>query len=132
MGKQKNSGGVHWLLHKRNFSNRPRLTRRSVAQIKDSIRAIMSELMLGHGTEFVPISIYDVRLGLRQGYDMFLTYRQVGYYMRTLVEEGVLEKETHHTDRTARHWTDQFSRYRFTDSPPDVTSDPSLYAPGSD
>ena len=115
MGKKENSSGGDWLLHKRNFSNRPRLTRRGVAQIKDSIRAIMSELMLGHGRDFVAISIYEVRLGLRQGYDMFLTYRQVGYYMRKLVEEGVLEKETHHTDRTAHHWSEQYSRYRFTD-----------------
>jgi len=111
------SKGNAWLFHERNFPNRPRLTRRAVAQVKDSIRAIMSELMLGHGRDFVPISIYDVRLGLRQGYDMFLTFRQVGYYMQKLVEEGVFEKEIHNTDRTARHWTDQFSRYRFTQPP---------------
>ncbi len=114
MGKQKNSSGDDWLLHKRNFSNRPRLTRRGVAHIKDSILGIVSDMTLAHGREFVPISIYDVRLRLRQDYDVFLTYRQVGYYMRKLVEEGILEKETHHTDRTAHHWTDQYSCYRFT------------------
>ena len=113
MGKQKNSRASACLLHKRNFSNRPRLTRRGVAQIKDMIRGIMSDMMKGHETEFLPISIHDVRLRLRQDYDSFLTYRQVGYYMANLVEEGILEKETHHTDRTAHHWKDQFSCYRF-------------------
>jgi len=132
MGKKKKSPGDSWLLHKRNLSNRPRLTRRGVAQVKDSIRGIMSDLMLGHGRDFVPISIYDVRLGLRQGYDIFLTYRQVGRYMRQLVEEGIFEKETHHTDRTAKHWSDQYSRYRFTDSPPDDPDNPHDSTPGPD
>ena len=124
MGKTKQFKGGNWLLHKRNFSNRPRLTRRGVAQIKDSIRGILSDMTQGHGKEFVPISIHDVRLRFRQDYDIFLTYRQVGYYMRKLVEEGILEKETHHTDRTARHWTDQFSCYRFTQQRPSQPAPP--------
>lgn len=106
------------LLHKRNFSNRPRLTPKAVGQVMDSIRAIMTHLVLGHGTGFVPISIYEIRLELRQGYDMFLTYRQVGYFMRRLVREEVFEKEVHNVDRTAHHWSDQYSRYRFTQQPP--------------
>jgi len=114
MGKENNSRGSACLLHKRNFSNRPRLTRRGVAQIKDSILGIVSDMTLAHGREFVPISIFDVRLRLRQEYDIFLTYRQVGYYLRKIVEEGILEKQTHHTDRQAHHWSDQYSCYRFT------------------
>jgi hypothetical protein len=117
METQKNSRGSACLLHKRNFSNRPRLTRRGVAQIKDSILGIVFDMTQGHGREFVPISIHDVRLRLRQDYDIFLTYRQVGYYLRKLVVEGRLEKETHHTDRTAHHWVDQFSCYRFKQQP---------------
>jgi len=113
MGKQKKTKGDDWLLHKRNFSNRPRLTPKAVGQIKDSILGIVSDMTQGHGKEFVPISIYEVRHRLRRFYDIFLTYRQVGYYLRKLVVEGRLEKETHHTDRTAHHWVDQFSCYRF-------------------
>ena len=113
MGKKKDSPGLPWLLHKRNFSNRPRLSAKGVGQVKDSIKAIMSDMTQGQGRKFVPISIYDVRLRLREGYDMFLTYRQVGYFMRRLVREGVLEKEVHNVDRKAQHWSDQYSRYRF-------------------
>ncbi len=112
------------LLHKRNLSNRHRLTPRGVAQIKDSILGIVLDITEGHGRDFVPISIYEVRHRLRRFYDIFLTYRQVGYYLRKLVEEGRLEKEVHNVDRTAKHWTDQYTRYRFTDSPPDDTDDP--------
>ncbi len=118
MGKQKKFKGADWLLHKRNLSRRPRLTRKGVAQIKDSILGIVSDMTQGHETEFVPISIYDVMLRLRQGYDSFLTFRQVGYYMGKLVEEERLEKQVHNVDRTAKHWSDQYSRYRFTQRPP--------------
>ncbi|MBA7664898.1 hypothetical protein ES703_72963 [subsurface metagenome] len=126
MGKKEKSKGGALLMHKRNFSNRPRLTRRGVAQIKDSIRGIVSDMTQGHGKELVPISIHSVRLRLRQDYDLFLTYVQVGNYMRKLVEEGILEKEDHHRDRTAQHWSDQFSRYRFTPPSTDDTNDPSV------
>ncbi|MBA7628216.1 hypothetical protein ES703_35692 [subsurface metagenome] len=34
--------------------------------------------------------------------------------MRRLVREGTLEKEVHNVDRKAQHWSDQYSRYRFT------------------
>ena len=118
MGKKKNSPGVPWLLHKRNPSGKRRLTREGAALIKDSIAGVMTDMVEGHGTDFVPISINDVRLSLRRDYDLFLTYVQVGNYMRKLVEEGRFEKEDHHRDRTARHWSDQFSRYRFTQQPP--------------
>ncbi|MBA7525620.1 hypothetical protein ES705_17777 [subsurface metagenome] len=114
MGTQKNSSGDDWLLHKRNFSNRPRLKGKAVGQVMDSIKAIVSDMTQGQGRKFVPISIHDVRLRLREGYDRFLTYRQVEYFMCRLVREGVFEKEVHHTDRTAKHWSDQFSRYRLT------------------
>ena len=117
MEKKDKSKEAALLLHKRDLSSRPRLTRKGVAQIKDSIRGILSDMTQGHGKEFVPISIHDVRLQMRRDYDVFLTYRQVGYYLRKLVEEGIFEKETHHTDRTARHWTEQFSCYRFTQPP---------------
>ncbi|MBA7557746.1 hypothetical protein ES705_50517 [subsurface metagenome] len=132
MGKKDKSKGNAWLFHERNFPHRPRLSPKAVAQVKDSIQAIMSELMLEHGRDFVAISIYDVRLGLRQGYDMFLTYRQVGYFMRKLVEEGVLEKEVHNLDRTAKHWSDQYSRYRFTQRPPVDPNDPPVSVLGPD
>ena len=121
MGKKKNSPGVPWLLHKRNPSGRRRLTRKGAAVIKDSITGVMTDMIEGHGRGFVPISINDVRLSLRRDYDLFLTYTQVGNYMRKLVEEGMFEKEDHHRDRTAQHWSDQFSQYRLpqpsTDNP---------------
>lgn len=117
MGKKKKSKGNAWLFHQRNFPHRPRLTPKAVGQVMDSIQAIMSDMTQGHEGEFVPISIYEVRLRLRQGYDMFLTYRQVGYFMRRLVRKGVLEKEVHNVDRKAQHWSDQYSRYRFTQQP---------------
>ena len=118
MGEERKSPGNAWLLHRRNLPDRPRLNPRAVAQVKDSIRAIMTTLVLGHGTDFVPISILEIRLELRQGYDMFLTYRQVGYFMRRLVREGVFEKEVHNVDRKAQHWSDQYSRYRFPEREP--------------
>jgi len=113
MGERRKYQGNAWLLHRRTLPNRPRLSRKAVGQVKDSIKAIMSDMTQGQGRKFVPISIYDVRLRLRERYDMFLTYRQVGYFMRRLVSEGVLEKKVHNVDRTAQHWSDQYSGYRF-------------------
>ncbi|GAI14150.1 unnamed protein product [marine sediment metagenome] len=118
MGKQKTSKGGQMLMHKRNFSNRRRLSPKAVAQVKDSILGIISDITQGHETEFVPTSIYDVMLRLRRDYDTFLTFRQVGYYMRKLVDEQRIEKEVHNVDRTAKHWSDQYSRYRLTQQPP--------------
>ncbi|MBA7543062.1 hypothetical protein ES705_35388 [subsurface metagenome] len=118
MGKKENSKGNACLLHKRNPSKRHRLSPKGVALLKDSIAGVMTEMIAGHGTDFVPISIHDIWLSLRRYYDMFPTYRQVGNYMRKLVEEGRFEKEDHHVDKTAKHWSDQYSRYRFTQQPP--------------
>jgi len=132
MVKKEKSKGDSLLLHKRKLPNRPRLSAKGVGQVKDSIRGIMLDSMEGHGRDFVPVSIFEVRQKLRKDYDMFLTYRQVGRYMRQLVEEGILEKETHHTDRTAKHWSDQYSRYRFTQQPPDDPDDLPDSTPGPD
>jgi len=118
MGKKVIFGGYASLFRERKLSNRPRLKPKAIAQVKDSILGIMSDMTQGHETEFVPISIYDVMLRLRRDYDSFLTFRQVGYYMRKLVEEKRLEKEVHNVDRTAKHWSDQYSRYRLTQQPP--------------
>ena len=118
MGKEKKSKGNAWFWHKRNRPKRPRLSPKGVAILKDSIAGIMTDMIAGHGTDFVPISIHEVWLQLRQRYDMFPTYAQVGNYMRQLVEVGRYEKEDHHTDKTAKHWSAQYSRYRFTQRPP--------------
>jgi len=115
MGEERKSPGADWLLHRRKLPNRPRLSGKAVGLVKDSILGIMFDMMKGHYTVFLPVSIHDVRLRLRRDYDMFLTYRQVGYFMRQLVREGILEKEVHNVDRTARHWVDQYSQYRFTE-----------------
>ncbi|MBA7704479.1 hypothetical protein ES703_113290 [subsurface metagenome] len=96
---------------RRDFAKKARLSRQGAAKVKDSIHGIMLDMMKGHEGEFVPIAIYDVRLRMRQDYDIFLTYRQAGRYMRQLVLEDVFEKELHHTDPAARHWSDQYSRY---------------------
>ncbi|MBA7657595.1 hypothetical protein ES703_65534 [subsurface metagenome] len=112
MEKLKNSVVSAPLLHRRDFAKKQRVTSKGAGQIKDSIAGIMLDMMEGHEGEFVPISIHDVRLQLRQDYDIFSTYRQVGYYTLQLVKEGFFEKELHHIDRTARHWSDQYSRYR--------------------
>jgi len=114
VGEESKSPGNAWLLHRRKLPNRPRLSGKAVGQVMDSMRAIVSDMTQGQGRKFVPISIGDVRLRFRQDYDIFLTYRQVGYFMRRLVREGILEKEVHNVDRTAQHWSDQYSRYRFT------------------
>jgi len=112
------------MLHKRNRPKRHRLSPKGVAILKDSIGGIMTDMIAGHGTDFVPISIHDVWLYLRRYYDVFPTYAQVGNYMRKLVEEGRFEKEDHHTDRTAKHWSDQFNRYRATRQPPSQPAPP--------
>ena len=114
MGEERKSPGNAWLLHRRKLPNKPRLSGKAVGNVMDSMRAIVSDMTQGQGRKFVPISIHDVRLRFRQDYDIFLTYRQVGYFMRRLVREGVLEKEVHNVDRKAQHWSDQYSRYRFT------------------
>ncbi|GAI94240.1 unnamed protein product, partial [marine sediment metagenome] len=105
MGRKVIFEGYASLFRERKLSNRPRLKPKAIAQVKDSILGIVSDMTQGHETEFVPISIYDVMLRLRRGYDSFLTFRQVGYYMRKLVEEKRLEKEVHNVDRTAQHWS---------------------------
>jgi len=115
------------MLHKRNRPKRHRLTPKGVALLKDSIGGIMTDMIAGHGTDFVPISIHDVWLSLRRYNDMFPTYAMVGNYMRKLVEEGRYEKEDHHTDRTAKHWSDQFNRYRSTQRPPSGPAPPQRF-----
>jgi len=113
VGKDEKSPGTDWLFHERDLPHRPRLSAKAVRQVMDSIKGIISDMTQGREGQFVPISIYEVRLELRTAYDMFLTYRQVGYFMRRLVREGVFEKEVHNVDRKAQHWSNQYSRYRF-------------------
>ena len=106
-------------MSRRDLNHRGKLSPKEAAQIKDSILGIMSDLTDDHEGKLAPISFYDIQLRLKQNYDVFVTFRQAGYYTNQLVHEGRLEKELHNTDRTARHWSDQFSYYRFIQQPPE-------------
>jgi hypothetical protein len=97
---------------------RPRVTPRGVRQIMDAVEEIMSDMTQGHEGEFVPISVKSVQSRLRQDRNIFLTYRQTGYYMLRVVDEDIFEKETHHTDKAVRRWTGQYSRYKLIQRSP--------------
>jgi len=82
--------------------------------LEDCLRGIIAKKSEGREGNFTPILIYEMQTAFRDDYFMNLNARQVSYLLKKIEQRGLLEREFHHRDRTARHWQDQVTRYKLT------------------
>jgi len=80
--------------------------------LENCIYAFLIVKTHGMEQEFIPIRRIDIQHGFRDVHGINLTERQVSYLLDTLAKRGIIEREFHSRDRSARSWKDQVTRYK--------------------
>jgi len=80
--------------------------------LENCIYGILIVKTVGKEQEFVPIRRLEIQRGFRVSHGINLTERQVSYLLDTLVKRGIIEREIHSRDKSAKSWKDQVTRYK--------------------
>ena len=67
---------------------------------------------VGKEQEFIPIRRLDIWHNFRVRHGIKLTERQVSYLLDTLAKRGIIKRDFHSRDKTAKSWKDQVTRYK--------------------
>ena len=80
--------------------------------LENCIYGILIVKTVGKEQEFVPIRRIDIQKRFRLAHAINLTERQISYLLDTLAKMGIIERETHSRDKSAKSWKDQITRYK--------------------